>query len=117
MTAFRYLALNPMKAGLVTRAEDWPWSSVAAHLAGRDTPYVLVEPALSRGADFAGLVAGGEIDPQWSSVLRAELIGRPVGAKAWVEGLEVRYGRQLLPQKRGPKPKGLKGAGQLISCH
>jgi hypothetical protein len=24
----RYIHLNPVKAGLVDRAEDWPWSSV-----------------------------------------------------------------------------------------
>lgn len=111
MAAFRHVALSPVKAGLVTRAEAWPWSSAAAHLAGRDTPHVQVAPARSRGVDFAGLVVGDEVDPQWVSVLRAELIGRPVGAKAWIEGLELRYGRQLLPQKRGPKPKGLKVAG------
>lgn len=110
MAALRHVALSPVKAGLVTRAEAWPWSSAAAHLAGRDTPYVQVAPALSRGVDFGGLEVADEIDPQWVSVLRAELIGRPVGAKAWIEGLEVRYGRQLLPQKRGPKPKGLKVA-------
>ena len=107
MAAFRYVALNPVKAGLVARAEDWPWSSAQAHLAARDTAHVEVAPALSRGADIAGPGGGGDdIDPQWLSVLRAEGIGRPVGAKAWIEQLEVTYGRQLLPQKRGPKPKG-----------
>ena len=53
LAALRYVALNPLKAGLVTRAEDWPWSSARAYLAARDTPYMQVEPALSRGADFA----------------------------------------------------------------
>ena len=36
MTAARYVALNPVRARLVERAEDWRWSSVAAHRAGRD---------------------------------------------------------------------------------
>ncbi len=35
MAAARYVTLNPVRAGLVVRAEDWPWSSVGAHLAGR----------------------------------------------------------------------------------
>jgi hypothetical protein len=26
----RYVELNPVRAGLATRAEDWPWSSAAA---------------------------------------------------------------------------------------
>ena len=29
MAAARYVALNPVRAGLVGRAEDWPWSSAA----------------------------------------------------------------------------------------
>ncbi len=113
--AFRYVALNPVTAGLVARAQDWPWSSTAAHLAGRDTPHVEVAPALSRVEDFPGLIAPAkDIDPQWTRILRAELIGRPVGAKAWIEHLEVKSGRQLSPQKRGPKPKGTKARAATL---
>ena len=43
----RYVGLNPVRAGLVRQAADWPWSSVAAHLRGaRDrllTPTPLAE--------------------------------------------------------------------------
>ena len=35
MTAIRYVELNPVKAKLVRRAEDWPWSSARAHVTGR----------------------------------------------------------------------------------
>lgn len=34
--AERYVGLNPVRAGLAARAEDWPWSSARAHLAGVD---------------------------------------------------------------------------------
>ncbi|MEN2791751.1 transposase [Sphingomonas oligophenolica] len=33
--ALRYVALNPVRAGLMERAVDWPWSSIHAQL-GRD---------------------------------------------------------------------------------
>src|SRR5882757_2929031 len=33
--AVRHVCLNPVRARLVARAEDWPWSSVKAHLTGR----------------------------------------------------------------------------------
>lgn len=33
--AVRYVSLNPVRARLVERAEDWAWPSVRAHLAGR----------------------------------------------------------------------------------
>ena len=35
MTAIRYVELNPVKAQLVARAEDWPWSSAGAHVSGK----------------------------------------------------------------------------------
>ena len=31
-----YVSLNPVRAQLVSRAEEWTWSSVRAHLAGED---------------------------------------------------------------------------------
>jgi len=103
--AFRYVALNPVRAGLVGAAADWPWSSAGAHIAGQSTPYVEVAPALSRVGDFAAFVANPAGDQaRWTDVLRAELIGRPVGAKAWVEQWEALMKRSFSPLKRGRKP-------------
>lgn len=36
LAAVRYVALNPVRARLVERPEDWAWSSARAHLAGCD---------------------------------------------------------------------------------
>ena len=47
MAAARYVAMNPVRARLVERAEDWPWSSARAHLAGRDDGLVEVAPLLA----------------------------------------------------------------------
>ncbi|HKN30306.1 MAG TPA: hypothetical protein VJY34_21480 [Roseiarcus sp.] len=44
------MALNPVRARLVKWAEDWRWSSVAAHLAGRDDGLASVAPLLDRCA-------------------------------------------------------------------
>src|SRR5437762_754215 len=48
IAAARYVSLNPVRARLVKRAEDWPWSSVRAHLAARDDGLVKVKPLLDR---------------------------------------------------------------------
>lgn len=48
--AVRYLAFNPVRAKLVAQPEDWPWSSVRAHLAKRDDALVSVKPLLDRNA-------------------------------------------------------------------
>ena len=44
LAATRYIALNPVAAGLVSRAEDWPWSSARAHLAVADDELATVAP-------------------------------------------------------------------------
>jgi len=56
MNAARYVALNPVRARLVHRAEDWPHSSVRAHLAGRDDGLVRVRPLIDRAPRFADLL-------------------------------------------------------------
>ena len=37
LAAARDMELNPVRAKLVVRAEDWPWSSARAHLLGETT--------------------------------------------------------------------------------
>ena len=40
LTAYRYIELNPVRAGMVERAEDYPWSSVRANLGVAGDPLV-----------------------------------------------------------------------------
>jgi putative transposase len=40
LAALRYVALDPVKARLAKRPQDWPWSSAGALLTGRSTPHV-----------------------------------------------------------------------------
>jgi putative transposase len=42
LAAARYVELNPVRAGLVTDAAEWPYSSARPHLSGRDDRLVKV---------------------------------------------------------------------------
>jgi putative transposase len=44
LAAARYIALNPVVAGLASRAEDWPWSRTRAQLAGENDALATVAP-------------------------------------------------------------------------
>ena len=44
LTAVRFIELNPVRAALVQKPEEYRWSSAAAHLAGRDDFLVRVAP-------------------------------------------------------------------------
>ena len=105
--ALRYVALNPVRARLVERPEDWRWSSTAAHIAGESDRFVDVVPALDRVGDFARFL-GEEFDEalSYAALRRAESVGRPVGSTAWLADMEARTGMTLAPRKRGPAPKG-----------
>jgi putative transposase len=106
--AVRYVSLNPVRARLVERAEDWAWSSVRAHLAGEDDAIVSVWPVLERHGDFAAFLGTpADYTECWTRLRRAETTGRSIGARDWVEQIERRTGCALAPQKRGPKSRVL----------
>lgn len=105
--ALRYVALNPVRARLVARAEDWHWSSVRAHIAGADDHVATVAPALTRVGDFATFL-GEDFDEAftYAALRKAETLGRPIGSTEWLADMTAKVGRALTPGKRGPKPRG-----------
>ena len=104
--ALRYVAFNPVRARLVDRAQDWRWSSAAAHIAGKSNRFVDVAPALERVGDFTAFL-GEPFDEAMTYVAlrKAESVGRPVGSKDWLADMEARTGLTFAPRKRGPAPK------------
>jgi putative transposase len=120
IAAARYVALNPVRAGLVQQASQWPWSSVRAHLRGRDDGLVEVAPLIARSAGrFADLLDAGPTPQEFAAIRAAETIGRPLGGPAFLDRLEATLGRTVRPAQRG-RPKrlteerpNLAGAGKL----
>jgi putative transposase len=105
IAAARYVPMNPVRAGLVERARDWPWSSARAHLAGQDDGVVVTAPLLDRIGDFAGLLQADEDEDAVMAIRRSRSTGRPVGAADWIAALEAKTARTLAPARRGPKTK------------
>ena len=102
-TCTRYVELNPVRAGIVARAEDWPWSSAGAHLAGQDDALVTVRPMLDLLADWRSLLAEGTSEADLDRLRRHGRTGRPCGGADWIERLEGQTGRTLKKRKPGPK--------------
>lgn len=99
--AVRYIALNPVRAGLVARPADWPWSSVHACLDGAEDGLTRVAPLAARYPDFAALLAAGEDEAMSARLRRAESIGRPLGDRPFLDRLAELSGRTLAPKPRG----------------
>jgi putative transposase len=103
--AYRYVNLNPVRARLVKRAEDWPWSSARALLGLAEDGLTDLAPARQRFSRFADLLEAGEDKAAAARLRKGESVGRPVGSDAFLAALETRTRRLLQPLKRGPKPK------------
>ena len=84
MVAVRYVENNPVKAGLVDRAEHWPWSSARAHLHLEDDGLTDVATLGRHVANWcAYLEAGVEATDRDDAIEAALRSGRPLGAAAW----------------------------------
>jgi len=71
LNAVRYLAFNPVRAGLCVEPGEWPWSSVCAHLNGRNDALVAVRPVLAVAPRFAELLRSRRASRLRSSALKA----------------------------------------------
>jgi putative transposase len=110
LAAARYVELNPVRAALAGRAEDWPWSSARAHLTGCDDGLVETRPLLDRvGSNWAGFLADGLSPAEHKAIQMAERSGRPLASPAFTANLEGRLHRSLTKKKTGPKRREFRG--------
>jgi putative transposase len=104
-TAVRYVELNPVRAGMVGKAEEYRWSSAAAHCGlRRDSllaPAAGWLPDVGGAAGWSGWLALRD-DPNRVAVLRRNSQrSLPCGDDAFVRDLERRTGQTLRPAKMG----------------
>lgn len=105
LAAVRYVERNPVAARLCHHPADWPWSSTAAHIAGRDDSLVTVKPMLDRIDDWeAYLAVEQETQPIHQSLQQHTRTGRPLGNQKFIAKLELMTGKELARKKPGRKP-------------
>lgn len=102
-----YVELNPVRAGMVEHAWDWPWSSAQAHLSGCDPSGILDMKGWSaafdgeRWREFLEHFRANE--PAIAAIRYATRTGYFLGHEETARRLEKEFGKQLLPRKRGRK--------------
>ena len=118
--AVRYVELNPVRAGLVDRAEDFHWSSAAAHCGMRSDPVVRAKPqsiAFADIADWSLWLAQGLATDVSEILRRNSLKDLPCGSDSFVTELEHIAGRMLRHKPAGRKRiacNALDGQGNLL---
>jgi len=112
--AIRYVERNPVDAGLVARAEDFPWSSARAHVHGMPDPLVSRHFVMERVPDWAAFLRSPQ-DAFAKQFARHEGTGRPFGERAFVERLEELTGRRLQKRPPGKKRREQEGLLSIVS--
>jgi putative transposase len=99
----RYIELNPERAGLVKRPEEYRWSSCRAHLRLVKDSLVAVGPLLAYVDKWDEFLHYPVDQDQRDAFQKHERTGRPLGSDAFINQLEIRTGRSLKKKKTGPK--------------
>lgn len=108
-TALRYVERNPVRAGMVPRAEAYRWSSAAPHCGLRDDR-VLTRAAhwlesLKEVRDWPAWLADTDTPARLAILRRNTGRGLPCGSEAFVRTLGERLGRPLEWRPRGGQTK------------
>jgi putative transposase len=88
----RYVERNPVRAGMVVRAEDYPWSSAAGHCGLREDSLAMKNSIhwkmFEDITDWAGWLAEGDDEERLGIVRRNIQKNLPCGSDRFIEGLE-----------------------------
>jgi putative transposase len=93
--ALAYVEMNPVRAGLVTRAGDYRWSSAGAHLGTGDGNGLADLEWWRReydGGDWAEALGGQDVE-QRAELRRCTYAGRPYGDEEFVKAISQQFGR------------------------
>ncbi len=115
LVVLRYVEANPLRAGLVRRAQDWPWSSLGAPDAVRSQ--LVVDGPVPRPANWVELV--NEPLVGLGGLRQSIARGRPIGSDLWTAETARQFGLQFTmrppgrPRKRRLKPLILNAGGSF----
>lgn len=109
LACMAYIDLNPVRAGLVGEAKDYPWSSYP-HYAGLRPNKIITPHSLywslgntpfAREAAYAELVRAGVAADQQQALSSSTLGGWALGAKDFVADLQKRTDRRVVKATPG----------------
>lgn len=106
LRAVRYVERNPVRAGLVAHAEDYAWSSAAAHCGLRTDPLVSEAPEFaSQIGDWKAWLREPDDEVMNEALRHNTRTGRPLGGEHFLNLLENVLGHTVRPRKAGRPPK------------
>ena len=113
LACVRYIELNPVRAGICSSGEEFPWSSCAHHLGRRRDPLVtehalfwdLGNTPFEREAAYRALLDQGVVDDERRRITEAALKGWPLGSAGFLKHVAEQTLRPLESKGRGRPAK------------
>jgi putative transposase len=115
LACYRYIELNPVRAGMVSSPVDYPWSSFRTNAMG--TPSHFLSPHSEylrlgtttgqRQAAYRGMLATGLSTSELARIRAAINKNAAFGDEGFVAGIEARLGRAARPVARGRPTRGV----------
>jgi putative transposase len=100
LTVCRYVERNPVRAGLVMRAEQWQWSSAASSKCA-----ALHQWPIPRPPRWLEWVNADEQREQVEALRRSVVKGQPFGSEPWMKQMVMRWKLGMTLRERGRPPK------------
>jgi putative transposase len=114
LTVIRYVERNALRAGLVSRAEDWQWGSLAERLGrGRAVAELLDDSPCALPRDWCDGVNAAESGATLSAVRACISAGSAFGSNVWVRRAEEITGARLSVRARGRPRKVPAASGDV----
>ena len=102
--AIRYVERNPLRARMVAKAEDYPWSSARAHCGHRQDPLLTRNDRwlqqIEGIGDWSAWLAESDDENMVDALRRSARRGLPCGSDEFVNRLEWTSGRRLQERRR-----------------
>mgnify|MGYP005853609703 CR=1 FL=1 len=108
VAAIRYIELNPVRAGIVARAESYQWSSANAHVSGQPDPIISKCYLSDKITDWASFLAQGSSESELRLLREHASTCRPLGDQSFIKRLEEITRSKIAPQRPGPKPRAVR---------
>lgn len=109
LACMRYIELNPVRAGLCTAPEQWPWSSAAHHVGLRrdalvvehESYWSLGNTPFEREHAYRDFLGQGVPERERQALTEAVLRGRPVATPGFLRPLEEAHSAVVVRRPRG----------------
>ncbi len=105
LACYRYIELNPVRAGIADRADQYSWSSCEGNFGVRADPLITPHPEFQAigPAAYAKLLCDGLDDAVVGELRAATQGGYPFGSDAFKELLSAQTGRKSKRSLPGPR--------------